>query len=95
MKKSLTLATVVVALGYSLVLISRLAGFTSLNFFSFPALIGGVFSIGLLLMAFSDYSRKPRFRAGRTRQATRGVTTPATAPKIDPASAWTYMTIST
>ena len=95
MKKKLTLATVVVALGYAGVLIFRQAGYTSFNFISFPALIGGAFIIGLLLLAFSDYSRKPRFRAGHTRQATRRVITPATSSKIDPASAWTYTTIST
>jgi hypothetical protein len=90
MKKSLILATVALALGYAVVLI---AGYTSFKLVSFTALFGSVFSLGLLLTAFSDYSRKPRFLARHTRQATHEATT-ATSSAIDPASVWTYNTIS-
>ena len=93
MKKSLLLATVALALGYAITLIARLTGYT-FNMLSVPAIVGGVFGCGLLLMAFSDYSRKPRFRVRAVRKATPQAAASATSSQVDAASAWTYTTLS-
>ena len=94
MKKSFALATVAFVLGCAVALIARFAGFSFSNVLSPQAVIGGVFAGSLLLFAFSDYTRKPRFRAGGARQAKPQTATPTMSPELDPASAWTYTTIS-
>jgi hypothetical protein len=57
-----------------------------MDLFDLPFIVGAAFSGGLLLLAFADYSRKPRFRIRSARRAT----TPAAAPAPVRAADWTY-----
>ena len=86
MQKSFILATVSIGSVYAVAIIARFAGFTS---FDIPTIISGGFVCGLVLMAFSDYSRKPRFRF---HQAAQRAT--STSPSGDTVSGWTYTTVS-
>lgn len=94
MKKSFVLASLAVLSCYAVGLITRLTFFVSINSLNVPAVIGGIFACGLLLTVFSDYSRKPRFRAGSGPKVPRPAAKPASSPEMDPASAWTYRTFS-
>jgi hypothetical protein len=87
-------APVLLALGSAIAAIAYLAVNSTLNASHACAAIASVFACGLILMAFSDYSYKPRFRLHRSRKATRCVPIPATSPQVDPACDWTYTTIS-
>ena len=92
MKTNFTL--VILGLGPALGLIAYLAGFTSLTADNASAAFGGVFSCGLVLMAFSDYSYKPRFRLHRNRPSAPQVASPAASPPANPVCDWTYTTLS-
>ena len=94
MKKSLVLVSVALLACYAVGLIARLAVYVSIYSLQIPAAISGVFASGLLLIVFSDYSRKPRFRVGSGPKVTRQMAKPTTASDIDPASAWAYTTFS-
>ena len=58
------------------------------------AILGGVVCGGVLWVAISDYSRKPRFRARSDREPARHVQTRSTLPDTDAALLWTYTTHS-
>jgi hypothetical protein len=93
MKKSLLLAALVTVLAYAVPFVVGLASF-SFNVVHLPAIIAGIFACGLVLFAFQDYSRKPRFRGYSARKATRQIATPAPSSEVDAASLWTYTTLS-
>ena len=90
MKKSLLLATLVL----TFVILARLAGYTSTDLLNVPAAIGGVAVLSLLLLAFNDYARKPRFRVRSARKTSPQTATPVTTLSVDAACDWTYTTRS-
>ena len=91
MKKSLILAAGAIAPGCLIAFVDQ---FTSSNTLSFPTLFGTIVGGSLLFLAIGDYTRKTRFRVGLSRKEARLATTPATSSEIDPASVWTYTTVS-
>ena len=89
MKSSLLLATALIGFGAAIAFFGTLFAASSA-----PALIGGVVCGGVLWVAFSDYARKPRFRARTDREPARHVQTRSTLPDTDAALLWTYTTHS-
>ena len=94
MKKSLVLASIVFILVFAVALVARLVVHTSVSALNLPVLFGALFGSSVLFLAFSDYSRKPRFRAHSVRKPIVRATTSTTASEADAASAWTYTTLS-
>ena len=93
MKNSLVLVSVALVVFEAAVLVSRLAVNASANSLNIPAIFSGLFVSGVLLTAFSDYGRKPRFRIDRARKAARKAST-AISSETDTVSGWTYSTFS-
>jgi hypothetical protein len=60
---------------------------------SMPAIVGGFFAVSLLLIAVSDYARRPRFR-GRSPGKFTPPNTRASPQELDAAATWTYTTFS-
>ena len=92
MKKSFVPTLVVLALAYMLVV--QVAVHASVSALNLPALVGILCGSSLLFLVFSDYSRKPRFRARGIPRASAVATTPTTSQEVEAASAWTYTTLS-
>jgi hypothetical protein len=94
MKKSLLLTTLVLTFVYAVVFLVRIAGYTSINLLSVPGIIGGVVGFNLLLLAFNDYARKPRFRVRSARGNAPQARPAAISSPVDAACDWTYTTRS-
>ena len=56
--------------------------------------IGGLFACGIVGLALSDYSRKPRFGSRRKRPTEMLAASSAPSPSATRACDWTYSTIS-
>ena len=94
MKKLLVLGLISFVPGCAVAVVAELAVRASVNVLNVPILFGILFAVGLLFLALSDYSGKPRFRAGGMRTPSARAATPAVSRHVDAASAWTYTTIS-
>lgn len=90
MKKFLLLATLAPSLGFSAALGAQFFGLLPFNVFRLPYLIGGVLASGLVALACTDYSHRPRFRIRRTQER-------SAAPQpvnFTARTLWTYATRS-
>ena len=94
MKTTLTVASVVFALGYAVAIAVQSAGLVSFNIFGLPVLIGGASASALVALAFSDYSRRPSFRVRKPRNTSAAPEMPANHVVEDPSVMWTYTTRS-
>ena len=63
-------------------------GLASIALLTTPVLVGGLAAVGVLALAFSDYSRKPSFRVRRSAAPSlhRTPASPAVIANLD----WTY-----
>jgi hypothetical protein len=91
MKKFLLLTTLVLSLGYAAAIVAQFSGLLSFNVFSLPTLIGSSIASGLVALACTDYSRRPRFRVRRT---TERPAAPVQAVAFSQQTLWTYATRS-
>lgn len=91
MKKFLLFATLVLSLGFAAALGAQFLGLISFNVFNLPTLIGGVIASGLVALACTDYSRRPRFRVRQTRER---LAAPVPPVNFHTRTLWTYATRS-
>jgi hypothetical protein len=56
--------------------------------------VGGLFACGVVGLALSDYSRKPRFGSSRKRPTVIPAASSAPSPSVTRACDWTHSTIS-
>ena len=70
------------------------ASLAPLNALTLSALVSGAAALGLLTLAWSEYMRKPRFRAPPSRKPARQFVVPAQPGSSDTSAAWTYQTVS-
>ena len=90
MKKSHVIVMLAFAAAFGVAVVARFAGLTLFSELGYTVLFGGVFSISLVGIAFSDYTRRPRFCFSRTQKA--AVQLPATP--VASTMEWTYSTVS-
>lgn len=70
------------------------ASLVPLNALTLFALVSGAAALGLLTLAWSEYMRKPRFRAPSSRKPAQQSVVPVQPGFIDTSVAWTYQTVS-
>jgi hypothetical protein len=89
MKKSPVIVMLAFAAAFGVAVVARFAGLTLFSELGYTELFGGVFSLSFVGIAFSDYTRRPRFCFSRAKAA-------AQLPAARAASTmeWTYSTVS-
>ena len=91
LKKSLLLTTFVLSLGFAAALGAQFCGLLAFNVLNLPALIGGVIASGLVALACTDYSHRPRFRVRQVRERPAAAVPPV---NFNTPTLWTYATRS-